>query len=365
MVGGDISAIVVAVSVTILAFVAIACRRAVVFERSVSATADDAAALSEPGPKARGRHATIRWVIGVIAWMALILIVDWALIFAPRTVAHEALLWANLGVSLATLGLAILLGRRLMPARLLVKRHGATTMDVDTASRGRISLGLSLAGIVIPVGGLILIVVFVGINLGGTRGPNPVIADYGIFLCILVFAILELLALGAGIASRRTATGIAGLLISGVLVLLSSVSVFVLLSDAVEEGYDTGPILKLCPIVISAATLVFLSIATRRVAVFERTRGVISATASSASGPAARNGRMTTGRLMGGVLGTVLALGLFAVPLYSDPDLHWFTEGGFLLVYLGVALPTLGFAILLSQRPINHRQMFRLAVKHP
>jgi hypothetical protein len=200
MVGGDFSAMVVAVSVTILAFVAIAGRRAVVFERSVSAIADDAAALSEPGPRARGRQATIRWVIGVIAWIALILIVDWALIFAPRTVAHEALLWANLGVSLTTLGLAILPGRRLRPARLLVKRHGATTMKVDTASRGRISLGLSLAGIVLPVGGLIHIVVFVGINLGGTRGQNPAIVEYAIFLFILVLSKLELLAHCSGIA---------------------------------------------------------------------------------------------------------------------------------------------------------------------
>jgi hypothetical protein len=60
MVGGDISAIVVAVSVTIVVFLAITARRAVVLTRSFSPIADDAAAVSAPAPTARGRQATIR-----------------------------------------------------------------------------------------------------------------------------------------------------------------------------------------------------------------------------------------------------------------------------------------------------------------
>jgi hypothetical protein len=45
-----------------------------------------------------------------------------------------------------------------------------------------------------------------------------------------------------------------------------------------------------------------------------------------------------------------LAFGLFRVLLDSDRDLRWFTSGGFLLVHLWVALPTLGFAVLLGHR---------------
>jgi hypothetical protein len=42
----------------------------------------------------------------------------------------------------------------------------------------------------------------------------------GLGVCIFIFVILELAALGCGIASRRTATGKIGLVISSVLLIL-------------------------------------------------------------------------------------------------------------------------------------------------
>jgi hypothetical protein len=368
MVGGDISAIVVAVSVTIVVFLAISARRAVVFARSLSPIADDAVAVSAPAPTARGRQATIRWVMGAIAWIALILVVDWALIFAPRPFVHEALLWTNLGVAVAALSLAILLSRRLSQGRLLAKRYGTTTVDVDTVSRGRISLVLSLAGIILLVGGLLLILVFG--DLGRFGGAVPKKAGYEIFLCILLCLIVELVAFGSGIASRGRATGIAGLVISGVLLLLVGLPTVLWFIGSAEDFTEpiTGPILELCPFVVSVTTLVFLALAARRVAGFERSLRVMSDegdTAFSASAPTGLRRGVTIVRLMSVIAGAALTLGLFRILLDSDPDLRWFTDGGFLLVYLSVALPTLGFAVLLSQRTKNHRQMFRLAVKHP
>jgi hypothetical protein len=166
--------------------------------------------------------------------------VEWALIFAPRPFVHEALWWTNLGVAVAALGLAILLSRRLSPARLLTKRYGTTTVDVDTASRGRISLGLSLAGIILLVGGLLLILVFGDL---GRMGQVPKREGYGNFLCILLFLILELVAFGSGIASRGRATGIAGLVISGVLLLLLGLPIVLWLIGSVEDFTEpiTGP----------------------------------------------------------------------------------------------------------------------------
>jgi hypothetical protein len=239
MVGGNFSTIVAAVLVTILVFLAIAARRAAVFERGLSHIADDAAAVSAPSLTARGRPATIRWILGVVAWIALILVVDWALIFVPRTFADNALLWTNLGVALASLGLAIHLSGRLRPARLLARRSGTIPRDVDTASRGRISLGLAVAGIVLLVGGLILILVFGDL---GRMGQVPTREGYLIFLCIGLFLILEWVSLGSGIASRGTAMGIAGMVLSGVLLLLLGLPILLWLLFSVLEGMPPRPL---------------------------------------------------------------------------------------------------------------------------
>ena len=58
---------------------------------------------------------------------------------------------------------------------------------------------------------------------------------------------------------------------------------------------------------------------------------------------------MTIAQIMGVVAGVALAFGLFRL-LLSDPDMPWWAAGGFLLVYLLVAILTLGFAVLPSQR---------------
>ncbi len=66
---------------------------------------------------------------------------------------------------------------------------------MDHASLGKASLWTSIIGFVLP---MCLVILF------------PANA----FLCGVLFVILELVALGCGIAARRTATGKAGLVIS-------------------------------------------------------------------------------------------------------------------------------------------------------
>jgi hypothetical protein len=73
-------------------------------------------------------------------------------------------------------------------------------MGDDYASVGKASLWCAILGGVLPVRLAILV---------------PANA----LLCGVLFVILELIALGCGIVARRTATGKAGLVISGILVL--------------------------------------------------------------------------------------------------------------------------------------------------
>jgi hypothetical protein len=84
-------------------------------------------------------------------------------------------------------------------------------MDNDKASLGKASLGSSIIGIVLP--GCLYVLVAMCLRPPGEQGWA-----YGI--CELLFVILELVALGCGIAARRTPTGKAGLAISGSLLLL-------------------------------------------------------------------------------------------------------------------------------------------------
>jgi len=100
-------------------------------------------------------------------------------------------------------------------------------MTNDRAWLGRASLWASIVGIILP-GCLFIVVLAVGhLDLGS------MVLVVGGFSCSgLVFAILELLAFGCGIAARRTATGMAGLVISGVFLGLAAI--------AILSGYATG-----------------------------------------------------------------------------------------------------------------------------
>jgi hypothetical protein len=84
-------------------------------------------------------------------------------------------------------------------------------MANDNASLGTASLWTSIIGIVLP-GCLAVLVALL------FKPPEPV---HGIrTICWLLFVILELIALGCGIAARRTATGKAGLAISSTCVVI-------------------------------------------------------------------------------------------------------------------------------------------------
>jgi hypothetical protein len=82
-------------------------------------------------------------------------------------------------------------------------------MGNDYASLGKASLWCAIIGVVLP---LCLLILF-------PASASPI-------LCGVLLVILELVAVGCGIAARRTATGKSGLVISGILLLC----VFVLFS---------------------------------------------------------------------------------------------------------------------------------------
>jgi hypothetical protein len=84
-------------------------------------------------------------------------------------------------------------------------------MGNDNAWLGKASLVTSIIGIALSA----FLAVLVGIFI---RGPKEQGMYFG--LCLLLFVILELIALGCGIAARRTSTGKAGLVISGILLLI-------------------------------------------------------------------------------------------------------------------------------------------------
>jgi hypothetical protein len=86
-------------------------------------------------------------------------------------------------------------------------------MDNDNLSLGKASLWSSIIGIVLPACLYVLVVIFLSFE-GLAYGA-----------CELLFVILQLVALGCGIAARRTPTGGAGLAISGSLLLLGFVFV--------------------------------------------------------------------------------------------------------------------------------------------
>jgi hypothetical protein len=84
---------------------------------------------------------------------------------------------------------------------------------------GKVSLWASITGFVLPAGlSVLTIVVFTYFPSRSRQIPEYV--GVNLTLSIALFALLELIGLGFGIAARRTATGKAGLVISAVLLIL-------------------------------------------------------------------------------------------------------------------------------------------------
>jgi hypothetical protein len=98
-------------------------------------------------------------------------------------------------------------------------------MGNDDASLGKASLWSSMIGVVLPV--CLAILTFVGVSYLAPQsrlGPPPSAmeaAGWTLAFSGIHFVILELISFGCGIAARRTATGKAGLVISGVLLPLA------------------------------------------------------------------------------------------------------------------------------------------------
>lgn len=86
---------------------------------------------------------------------------------------------------------------------------------------GRLSLWTSILGVLVP--GSLAIIVAIVEDAKGLRDEGTY---YG--LCAALFLVLQLIALGCGIASRRTPTGRAALTISGLSLTLTLVIVFVI-----------------------------------------------------------------------------------------------------------------------------------------
>jgi hypothetical protein len=81
-------------------------------------------------------------------------------------------------------------------------------MANDNVSLGKGSLWASIGGVVLPVSLAIRGAIFIKLP----SEPGPVRG-----ICILLFILLEFIALGCGIGARRTAAGKAGFIISGIL----------------------------------------------------------------------------------------------------------------------------------------------------
>ena len=84
-------------------------------------------------------------------------------------------------------------------------------MGNDNPSLGKASLWSAIIGVGLPGSLAVLVVIFLK-----TKEEQAV----GYAISGLLFGILEMVALGCGIAARRTATGKAGLVISGMILLL-------------------------------------------------------------------------------------------------------------------------------------------------
>lgn len=102
-------------------------------------------------------------------------------------------------------------------------------MGKDNILLGKVSLWAAVVGVVLPVCLVVVVaMLFSHPALGQDAGPAYA-------CCGLLFVMLELIALGCGIAARRTATGKAGLVIGSV-VLPVGLVVFALLYPSYCAG---------------------------------------------------------------------------------------------------------------------------------
>ena len=102
-------------------------------------------------------------------------------------------------------------------------------MPSRNAGLGKASLVCSIVGIAVPVAFCILAFVFRWTpKIYEKDTPLDLVFYLFLFLGAISSVVLELVALGLGIAARRTTTGKAGLIISGILVFLGAVLATVL-----------------------------------------------------------------------------------------------------------------------------------------
>jgi hypothetical protein len=98
-------------------------------------------------------------------------------------------------------------------------------MGSDNATLGKASLWTSIIGIVLPVSLAVLVAVFLKPPNEQQRLEYERLREWANLLCAVLFVILELVALGCGIAARRTATGKIGLIVAVVVLLLFSFAI--------------------------------------------------------------------------------------------------------------------------------------------
>ncbi len=347
LIGGDYNGFVMIVSVTVTILVATVGRRALRFERLLSSAAVEITEDSSVAPTSAVRRTTIRWIVTcLVAWIGVAIVVDWGLIFGTEQLARQAVPMIAFTFACVTLCLAVFLLRRLRPARLRARRQGKTGIDADVSPGGKRSLSLALIGIASLIGGFGLMIAFGDF---GRLGQPDVATTVAIVVNVYVFVVVELVALGAGIGSRRTVSGKLGMLASGVLLLLLGVPMVVGIVDSMLERQSDESSCPWFQAPIGITALVLLVLATRRFAEFERSlRGADDRPV--APGPAGRRGEMTTGRLMAITAGVALILGLFRAILSLDDDLPWLFAWGFLVINLLVSLAMFGVALLLDQR---------------
>ena len=104
----------------------------------------------------------------------------------------------------------------------------STVMGNDNSWLGKVSVWSCIIGVVLP--GTLLALVLVNERLLpletvlGAKGP-----------CYILFVILELVALGCGIAARHTTTGKVGLVISGLILLYPAVTLVLLVLEILRD----------------------------------------------------------------------------------------------------------------------------------
>src|SRR5207245_1379501 len=97
----------------------------------------------------------------------------------------------------------------------------SAVMGNDNSWLGKVSVWSCITGAVLP-GGLLALVLF------NERLFPLEVALGAIGPCYMLFVILELVALGCGIAARRTTTGKVGMVISGLILLYPAVTLVLL-----------------------------------------------------------------------------------------------------------------------------------------